>query len=619
MARLFHWYTGQLVTQQDMRAGDVALEKGDHDVLVDLEYTGIIDGFEVTEQSPQAFAVDVASGLAHTSDGTRVQSHAPVEVDLEYDFQGLPTLVLNMGQSRILSLFVVPARTGLDPRLDAMNNAVYYRQDEFFAIAVVAGNESVGTPVPPPLLSDGTLIADITYAYDQIIVTQADISIVRRQDTMKLTGTPFGMSGTGGIYGTIPDAIQAIVTRYNALVNGTGDTIATAAIPYGGSGAWYGAIAGISAGTTEAAIDAVVSSLAGSTAGTAGSDRIGVPADVTTVVTIPASSITSRFITLRYAAHHLYAGGPAWVNFAANGANTVEDALDLIIADLSSIAGIRGSGGQKIGMGSLGNFTASSVSGYFSELVATSNTNDGAKRVGAQATGGFSGVTVRGHLDELMTGLGLKAPLASPTFTGTTTCAALTVSGATTLSGTVTSTAAATFANIAVTSGNHFKLPAATSITRVQQSMWLRSDGLLVMPDGGIFLAGAQGLPVATQAQMPIMVPHGATITSVSVKISPSAHGSIASTTLPTIRLRKYVAATNTNTMIDELTDTSADEVIYSAAHSITLSGLTEIVDRAANYYIVTLDGETGTNAAAILTMPAVLVTYTAPNVDDGY
>ncbi len=445
MARLFHWYTGQLVTQQDMRAGDVALEKGDHDVLVDLEYTGIIDGFEVTEQSPQAFAVDVASGLAHTSDGTRVQSHAPVEVDLEYDFQGLPTLVLNMGQSRILSLFVVPARTGLDPRLDAMNNAVYYRQDEFFAIAVVAGNESVGTPVPPPLLSDGTLIADITYAYDQIIVTQADISIVRRQDTMKLTGTPFGMSGTGGIYGTIPDAIQAIVTRYNALINGTGDVLASASVPYAGSGTWYGAIAGIGAGTTEAAIDAVVSSMAGSTAGTAGSDRIGVPADVTTVVTIPASSITSRFITLRYAAHHLYAGGPAWVNFAANGANTVEDALDLIIADLSSIAGIRGSGGQKIGMGSLGNFTASSVSGYFAELVATSNGNDGALRVGAQATGGFSGSTVRAHLDELRAGGTFTGAV---TVSGLMTCSAgLVVTGAATVSTTLGVTGATTLSS----------------------------------------------------------------------------------------------------------------------------------------------------------------------------
>lgn len=434
MAGRRNWFTGQLVTQQDWRGSDAALEQADRDLCADLLFIGICSGHVVTAQGPASLSLDVSAGLSYSPLGEKMRTSGAAVISTIFDYLGVATACATAGKSKVLSLFIIPDRTPSDPRPDATNTTVYFVQAESYRLVIYQGAEATSNPTPPALIADGILLADITLAYGATSLASGTLSIVRRQDLIVLTGAPFGSGGSGGRYGSCLAALQAIVSRYDGLINGTGDTLAGASMPYGGSGTWVNAVAGIAAGTTESGLDGIVAALASTTTSTSGGDRIGIAADATASPTLAPASLTTRLAALRLASNLGYGGGSAWVNGSTNGAQTVEAILDSIIVDLSSITNSgRGTGAQKIGMRAIGGFTSSSVDGYFFELAATTNGNDGALRIGTHVSTGFVGSNLRTQLNELRAG---------GTFSGAVVCSStLAVTGTSALTGAVTCTA----------------------------------------------------------------------------------------------------------------------------------------------------------------------------------
>ncbi|WP_434048056.1 MULTISPECIES: hypothetical protein [Sorangium] len=91
--------------------------------------------------------------------------------------------------------------------------------------------------------------------------------------------------------------------------------------------------------------------------------------------------------------------------------------------------------------------------------------------------------------------------------------------------------------------------------------------------------------------------PDGSTLTSVSIVVQPNAHGS-----LPTVMPKLRVMRTSSNeitlqTVGSVATDASGSTGAYNSIHPITVSGLSEAVDRSQYNYFVKLEGEASTNS----------------------
>ncbi|WP_437591483.1 hypothetical protein [Sorangium sp. So ce1000] len=92
-------------------------------------------------------------------------------------------------------------------------------------------------------------------------------------------------------------------------------------------------------------------------------------------------------------------------------------------------------------------------------------------------------------------------------------------------------------------------------------------------------------------------VPHGATLTSVTIRVQPNTHGSLPAT-MPQIRVLRTSSNEITGQIVGSVTaDSSGSVGAYNAAHSITISGLSEVIDRSQYNYYVKLEGEASTNS----------------------
>lgn len=112
----------------------------------------------------------------------------------------------------------------------------------------------------------------------------------------------------------------------------------------------------------------------------------------------------------------------------------------------------------------------------------------------------------------------------------------------------------------------------------------------------------------------PELVPNGSTITAVSAWIDPPAgHTGTNPSTMPAIKLDKLAAASS---IAPSTIGTAVDATgsgSYESAHSITLSGLTEVVDHATYAYYLMARGEYGGTAQTGLLWQAATVVYTPP------
>jgi len=156
------------------------------------------------------------------------------------------------------------------------------------------------------------------------------------------------------------------------------------------------------------------------------------------------------------------------------------------------------------------------------------------------------------------------------------------------------------------------------SVTRViQGTPWSYSGWSPDIPANGSnwTVPSAQGI-----LWIPLTLPHGATLTEITLYHKGNAgHGAFpgGAPTMPVITLLRKVAATGVETTVGTFTDASATAGAYEVIHAITLTGLSEVVDRTQQY-ILKLLGEGGANFIAGETFYCATATFSASQIDIG-
>jgi hypothetical protein len=175
---------------------------------------------------------------------------------------------------------------------------------------------------------------------------------------------------------------------------------------------------------------------------------------------------------------------------------------------------------------------------------------------------------------------------------------------------TVTLSGATTASDLTMTSTNRVKL-ASRSITRVQSSV--------PYPKSATWSFGADGTPIQVvndtdELLWSIRVPHGATLTSVQVGITPSGgHGGVAPT-MPSVSVGYEDSGGSHNiSTVDDATVIGS----YEAYHEFGPSGLSHVVDRSARRYFALISGETGGSYQIGLRVHFVKCTYTITEYDE--
>lgn len=154
---------------------------------------------------------------------------------------------------------------------------------------------------------------------------------------------------------------------------------------------------------------------------------------------------------------------------------------------------------------------------------------------------------------------------------------------------------------------------ASRSVTRVQQAFFASTD-LSVWTVNQYGDAEQQTNDTLNYATCPLLLPHGATLTQVYVRVLPSAgHGGLPGT-MPVVSVIRHAMPAHTS--LGSATDNSANVGAYEAVHNISVSGLSVSVDRSLYRYSVRLAGESGANFVAGMQAFAVVCTYTITSYD---
>lgn len=155
--------------------------------------------------------------------------------------------------------------------------------------------------------------------------------------------------------------------------------------------------------------------------------------------------------------------------------------------------------------------------------------------------------------------------------------------------------------------------PTGDSVTRYCDTPMLPTSASWTVQATGNYstsAATAQTIMVPISASV---LPHGVTLTGVTVTIFPAAHASIAGLTLPIIDLYKYDSTVGLTQIGATTPDPSTTFTQYSAVHDISMTGLSENIDRSDTRYFISLTSEHGGGtAAASMLAVAALVTYAA-------
>lgn len=154
-------------------------------------------------------------------------------------------------------------------------------------------------------------------------------------------------------------------------------------------------------------------------------------------------------------------------------------------------------------------------------------------------------------------------------------------------------------AGVLLTGGRNVTLN-SRSITRVMFGNVQDDKWDAIAPPSWAASAAAQAAPGTYLLQFELKVPHGAVLTSVTVRLTGDGLHSTAPLTLP--RLTVYSLDTSGNLVsLGALTDTSASPggspTAYDVMHSITVSGLSVTIDRTTKRYVASLSPEAGTGA----------------------
>jgi hypothetical protein len=104
--------------------------------------------------------------------------------------------------------------------------------------------------------------------------------------------------------------------------------------------------------------------------------------------------------------------------------------------------------------------------------------------------------------------------------------------------------------------------------------------------------------------------PHGATITSVTVRAKGAAAHPGLPVSLPIVGLYKADLTTGVTTLVGSQADTTLSSAAYKLLHTITIAGLSEYVDATTSAYVVRVQGDSGSGGVYGSEMYAPLYTF---------
>lgn len=363
----YDFFFRQKVEEGELDAAFQAAEDAVNRSFTDLAVTGVVAGLDVVQQASPNLTVQVQGpGVTYDQVGQRIAIAATQNVDCSVDENALNTAVAAPGNSKWLSVFIEFDRVLTDPRLDGNASTVYYDRDESFTFRIAAGAESV-TPSRPALRGDQILLADISLAYGQTTIVNANISTTRRQDAFIVAGSPRSVAAR-----TLLAAITQLLGFYNNHVTGAADPHDAGALNYLGGGAWADGTTNPAA-TVEAQLDKIIADLSPTATSSSGARKIGMEQ------------------------------GPAWADASTTAAGTLQAFLAAVITALASTTA-SSSGARKLGIEALANWadgTTNTATTLFSmlstnivtRLAATTGGNSGAAKLGIDALGNWANGT----------------------------------------------------------------------------------------------------------------------------------------------------------------------------------------------------------------------------------
>lgn len=197
--------------------------------------------------------------------------------------------------------------------------------------------------------------------------------------------------------------------------------------------------------------------------------------------------------------------------------------------------------------------------------------------------------------------------------------ATATLAGTTTASGTFNASGTASFSGTPqLTGATVFGISPARAYTRTckvvayfDDAKW-QSDSLnafsypLIVLEASFITPGS----VPDMLGYTLDVPDGATITSVTACVQGNTPNHLP-TDRPTVYLYRCNLNTGVETLIGSQVDLSATGADYVTLHSITISGLSEVVDGTTSTYVVRVEGEGSTGGVLGLKVCAPTYTFT--------
>lgn len=112
----------------------------------------------------------------------------------------------------------------------------------------------------------------------------------------------------------------------------------------------------------------------------------------------------------------------------------------------------------------------------------------------------------------------------------------------------------------------------------------------------------------------PLSVPHGSTLTAVTVPTLPaSGHTTATPVGMPSAQVKKIAIATGVATNVGgSVSDPTTSSIgAYEAYHTWSITGLAEVIDRSLYRYVVVVTSESGTHALTGSTIYAPSFTFT--------
>ncbi len=112
-------------------------------------------------------------------------------------------------------------------------------------------------------------------------------------------------------------------------------------------------------------------------------------------------------------------------------------------------------------------------------------------------------------------------------------------------------------------------------------------------------------------------LPHGATITAMTVYINPASHAALPAN-MPSLDFYKKARSTGTTTSVVAGVDDPSNLAIYPNYHGWSLAGLAEVIDCDANEYFAVVHAENGADSEINMMINSLVVTMTVTSVDPG-